>query len=89
VKARAEILDAFNKPISGELVDISEGGARIGCWSGMRTGDKGSLRLEGITPSLPFVVRAQQDEALHVEFELPRRCARLSCNGSISALPRS
>jgi methyl-accepting chemotaxis protein len=73
-KARAEILDASDKRISGELVDISEGGARIGCSSGMRAGDKGSLRLEGFPSPLPFVVRAQ-NEALHVEFELTEALA--------------
>jgi aerotaxis receptor len=70
VKVDAEIFDAANKRINGELVDISEGGALIGLSSGMRTGEKGSLRLEGIPPPLPFVVRRQRDEAIHVEFEL-------------------
>jgi methyl-accepting chemotaxis protein len=70
VTANAEILDALNKRISGELADISEGGAMIGCSSGMRIGERGSLRLEGISSPLSFVVRGQQDDALNVEFEL-------------------
>jgi methyl-accepting chemotaxis protein len=70
VKVNAEILDTSNRRIAAEMVDISEGGAMIGCSSGMRTGEKGSLRLEGLSTPLPFVVRAQQDEVLHVEFNL-------------------
>jgi hypothetical protein len=42
----------------------------IGCSSGMRIGERGSLRLEGISSPLSFVVRGQQDDALNVEFEL-------------------
>jgi len=75
VKANVDILDALNKRIGGELVNISEGGAMIACSSGMRTGEKGSLRLEGISAPLPFVVREQQDEALHVEFQLTEAIA--------------
>jgi methyl-accepting chemotaxis protein len=70
VKINAEILDSSNKQIGVELVNLSEGGAMIGCSSGMRAGEKGSLRLEGISAPLPFVVRAQHDEVLHAEFEL-------------------
>jgi ABC-type transporter Mla subunit MlaD len=70
VKANAEILDSSNKRIGGELVDISEGGAMIARSSGMRAGEKGSLRLDGISVAIPFVVRGQQDDALHVKFEL-------------------
>jgi methyl-accepting chemotaxis protein len=70
VKVNAEILDSLNRRVGVELVNISEGGAMIGCSSGMRAGEKGSLRLDGISAPLPFVVRDQQDEALHVEFEL-------------------
>jgi methyl-accepting chemotaxis protein len=70
VKANAEILNTSNKRMVGELVNISEGGAMIGRSSGMRIGDTGSLRLEGLSAPLPFVVRGQQDEAFHVEFQL-------------------
>jgi methyl-accepting chemotaxis protein len=70
VTVSAEVLDATGKRIDGEIVDISEAGAKIGCSSGMRVGDKGCLRLQGISSPLPFVVRGQQEEALHVEFEL-------------------
>jgi methyl-accepting chemotaxis protein len=70
VKANAEVLNVSSRRVSGELVDISEGGAMIGCSSGMRIGEQGSLRVEGISTPLSFVVRGQQDDALHVEFEL-------------------
>jgi hypothetical protein len=70
VKANAEILNTSNNRMVGELVNISEGGAMIGRSSGMRIGDTGSLRLEGLSAPLPFVARGQQDEAFHVEFQL-------------------
>jgi aerotaxis receptor len=70
VTVRAEIIDATGKRIDGELVDISEAGGKIGCSSGMRVGEKGCLRLQGISSPLPFVVRGQQEDALHVEFAL-------------------
>ena len=67
---QAEILDGSGKRLIGELVDISEAGAQLSCSSGMRSGEKGSLNLDGLRLPLPFVVRARQGEALHVEFEL-------------------
>jgi methyl-accepting chemotaxis protein len=70
VQANAEILDASNKRLGGELVNISEGGAMIGCSSAMQIGETGSLRLEGISTPLPFAVRGQQDGAFHIEFQL-------------------
>jgi aerotaxis receptor len=67
---QAEILDASSKRLAGELVDISEAGAKLSCSSGMQTGEKGNLRLDGFALPLPFMVRARRDESLHVEFEL-------------------
>jgi hypothetical protein len=57
---------------SGELVGISEGGAMIGCESGMKVGEKGSLRLSDLSSALPFVVRAHEGEAIHVEFHFAK-----------------
>ena len=67
---QAEILDGSGKRLIGEMVDISEAGAQLSLSSGMRSGEKGSLNLDGLRLPLPFVVRARQGEALHVEFEL-------------------
>jgi methyl-accepting chemotaxis protein len=67
---QAEILDVSSKRLTGELVDISEAGAKLSFSSGMLTGEKGYLRLDGLSLPLPFMVRARQDEMLHVEFEL-------------------
>jgi methyl-accepting chemotaxis protein len=70
MNVNAEIFDSSNKRISAEVVDISESGAMIGCSSGMRTGQQGSLRLEGFSAAIPLVVRGQEEKLLHVEFEL-------------------
>jgi methyl-accepting chemotaxis protein len=70
VTAKAEVCDASRRPLLGDLVDMSETGAQIGCSSGMHVGDKGSLQLAELSSPLPFVVRGQQADALHVEFEL-------------------
>jgi aerotaxis receptor len=70
VKAGAEIFNASHKQISGELIDVSEGGAMIGRSSGMQAGEKGSLRLEGVSSPLPFEVRGLHGDSLHVEFQL-------------------
>jgi len=67
---RAEIQDVSGKRLTGELVDISEAGAKLSVSSGMRTDEKGKLGLDGLTLSLPFIVRARQGDALHVAFEL-------------------
>jgi len=68
--ARAEIVDVSGKRLTGELVDISEGGAKLSVSSGMRTDEKGKLCLDGLSLALPFIVPARQSEALHVAFEL-------------------
>jgi methyl-accepting chemotaxis protein len=70
VNAKAEVFNTSNKRVGGVLMNISEGGAMIGGSSEMRTGETGSLRIEGISAPLPFVVRGQQDDAFHVEFQL-------------------
>jgi len=67
---RAEILDVSNKRLTAELVDISEGGAKLSVLSGMRTGENGQLCLDGLPLPLPFIVRAREGDALHVAFEL-------------------
>ena len=70
LKAKAEIFNALNARIGGELVNISEGGAMIGGSSEMRMGENGGLLFEGMSVPLPFVVRGQREDAFHVEFQL-------------------
>lgn len=70
VASRGEILDRKGRPLQGELLDVSESGAKIRCTPEMQPGETGALKLEGISTTLPFVVRATQADCLHVELQL-------------------
>ena len=52
------------------LADISEGGAWIRGVPELDVGETGFMTLQGFEPKLPFTVRSQSPEAIHVEFDL-------------------
>jgi methyl-accepting chemotaxis protein len=52
------------------LVDISEGGAWIRAQHNLEIGASGTMHIDGFEHDLPFAVRAREQGALHVEFDL-------------------
>jgi methyl-accepting chemotaxis protein len=55
------------------LADISEGGAWILGIPELQIGETGFMSIEGFELNLPFAVRSQGPEAIHVEFDLGHR----------------
>jgi methyl-accepting chemotaxis protein len=55
------------------LADISEGGAWIRGVPELQIGETGIMTVQGFEPKLPFTVRSQSPEAIHVEFDLGQR----------------
>ena len=55
------------------LADISEGGAWIRGVPELDIGETGFMTLQGLDQNLPFTVRSQSPEAIHVEFDLGHR----------------
>jgi methyl-accepting chemotaxis protein len=70
ISVNGEIHDSAGERHQGELLDISQTGARIRCNPEMRLGESGSLKVEGFASALPFVVRAKRADSLHVELNL-------------------
>lgn len=52
------------------LADISEGGAWIRGVPELQIGETGFVSIQGCGMNLPFTVRSQDPEAIHVEFDL-------------------
>jgi chromosome segregation ATPase len=52
------------------LVDISEGGAWVRVDQNLNMGAMGKIQLDGFAWDLPFTVRARENDALHIEFNL-------------------
>jgi hypothetical protein len=71
VSVRGEIFGRDGSRTEGELLDISNTGARIRCNPEMRQGEIGSLKVEGFAAALPFIVRGKSGDSLHVELQLP------------------
>jgi methyl-accepting chemotaxis protein len=69
VSLRGEILDHAGTPHAGELLDISETGARIRCSPELGQGEAGSLAVQGFATRLPFIVRGKRDDCLNIEFQ--------------------
>jgi methyl-accepting chemotaxis protein len=69
--ARGEIFDRDGRQHEGELLDISETGARIRCSPELQQGETGALKVEGFATKLPFVVRGNRGDSLNVELQLP------------------
>jgi methyl-accepting chemotaxis protein len=55
------------------LADISEGGAWIRGVPELEIGETGTMSVQGFDADLPFTVRSQGTEAIHVEFDLGHR----------------
>jgi methyl-accepting chemotaxis protein len=55
------------------LADISEGGAWIRGVPELQIGETGFVMVKGFEHNLPFTVRSQNPEAIHVEFDLAHR----------------
>jgi methyl-accepting chemotaxis protein len=55
------------------LADISEGGAWVKGVPELDIGETGSMSIQGCDLHLPFTVRSQSPEAIHVEFDLGQR----------------
>jgi methyl-accepting chemotaxis protein len=56
--------------LDATLVDISEGGAWIRGEHSLEIGASGTIHIDGFERDLPFTVRAREQGALHVEFDL-------------------
>jgi methyl-accepting chemotaxis protein len=52
------------------LVDISEGGAWVRVDQKLSSGTVGTIQIDGLAWELPFTVRARENDALHIEFDL-------------------
>jgi len=61
------------KSIATRLVDISEDGAWINGAIDIQVGTKGAIHIQGFPESLPFVVRLQEANGLHLQFALDER----------------
>ena len=70
VGMRGKVFDRAGRQHEGEMLDISETGARVACHPEMQLGDSGSLKVEGFAEALPFIVRHTSTDSLHVEFQL-------------------
>jgi methyl-accepting chemotaxis protein len=70
ITMRGKVFDRGGRQQEGQIVDLSGSGARIACRPEMALGDAGSLKLEGFSEALPFIVRHASGENLHVQFQL-------------------
>jgi hypothetical protein len=52
-----DIYDGRGARIDGTLVDASEGGAHVRTAHTMRSGERGTLRFDGLSQTLAFTVR--------------------------------
>ncbi|MCA3262972.1 MAG: HAMP domain-containing protein [Telmatospirillum sp.] len=69
IAAGVEVSDGSGKRIEATLVDSSEHGACLRTDAKIRVGGQGTMRLEGLSSALRFVVRETEADKLHVEFE--------------------
>ncbi len=63
-------LDVAGGTHQAQVSELSEGGACLSGGPALGIGDRGTLRLEGVSSALPFTVRDQADGMLHVAFDL-------------------
>jgi methyl-accepting chemotaxis protein len=56
-------------PLSGRITEVAGGGARLEGLPRLPIGTTGTLRMDGVAASLPFVVRNQYHGALGVAFD--------------------
>jgi methyl-accepting chemotaxis protein len=70
VAARGQVFDSAGRQHEAELLDISETGVRLRCSPEMRPGETGSVKVQGLSAALPFIVRQANGDNLHVELRL-------------------
>jgi methyl-accepting chemotaxis protein len=56
-------------PLTGQVIELSDGGARIEGLPRLSTGTRGMLQVDGAGTSLPFTVRNQYDDGLGLIFD--------------------
>jgi methyl-accepting chemotaxis protein len=71
IQAGVEVFDGSGARIEGTLVDASEGGAYVRTNHAMRSGERGTLRFDGLSQSLAFAVRERFNDQIHLEFDKP------------------
>ncbi len=69
LKLAVEMTDVAGKRVDAALLDISEGGANLKSDAAMRSGDRGSLRLDGFGQRLTYDVKAVENGRIHIEFD--------------------
>jgi len=70
VSAACRVSVSGKVPLSAQLVNLSEGGAAISGAAGLQVGTRGFLETDRIGMRLPFVVRSDRDDMLHVQFDM-------------------
>jgi methyl-accepting chemotaxis protein len=68
LKTGVELFDGQNRRLSATLIDASAGGAYLQVESTMRQGENGTLRFDGFSSALPFVVQSGDAGGVHVAF---------------------
>jgi methyl-accepting chemotaxis protein len=68
-------LTAAGQTFAGQVIDLSETGARVRGASGLRAGDRGSLVIDAVSHPLAFVVKRSEDGVLGVAFALDEATA--------------
>jgi methyl-accepting chemotaxis protein len=71
IQASVDVYDGSGARIEGTLVDASEGGAHVRTTHIMRSGERGTLRFDGLSQTLAFAVRERVNDQIHVEFDKP------------------
>jgi archaellum component FlaC len=70
VNVKSTIVDVTGHKLIGEVIDVSENGARIKCSPEFAMGETGSLTIEGLRGAIPFAVRGKEADKLSVELRL-------------------
>ncbi len=68
-------LELPNGSHDARLLDLSDGGACVGGGPRLGVGARGTLRADDVAMPLTFVVRAIEDDMLHLAFDLDARTA--------------
>ncbi|MBI5260493.1 MAG: HAMP domain-containing protein [Bradyrhizobium sp.] len=70
IDVKVTVTDPAHAVREGTLSDISVGGAWLNCKPEIPVGASGSFRIQSFATALPFRVRGQGADAMHVAFEL-------------------
>lgn len=68
VRIPASGTDSMGKQFTGQISNLGEGGVSLQTAVRMRIGEKGKLRLHGCPDELPFELKFQEGNTLHIEF---------------------